>query len=333
MKLSYIISVAAMVVGASAQVLSIGVKPAEPAAASSVVPLKPEAKRLPAAGSPLLGYIQGPGPADLQSVVGKASAAKIGDYIAVPENTKDLYLAPRGLYALLQKTTDDSIAVWTLRPDQADMPIAGMMPHIDSVAFSPRGNTALFYASTTGTVQVVSGLPAQPAMLRELSLSSLGTPSRLAVSDDGALVVAAFADSRLLLSNKGATWIALPSTFSPQAWSFLPNSHDLAISDTVQKTIVLMTNLGDPSASLRILAQGVTANLLAISKDGAFLAAGETAGKTVWTIDLKAGTVTERPGSGSMETMAMLRDGFTVILATAPGVSVMTLPQTSALRN
>ena len=74
-----------------------------------------------------------------------------------------------------------------------------------------------------------------------------------------ALIVAAFSSGRLMSSLNGDSWHASPISFSPQAWLFLPGTHDLVVSDTTQKTIALLPNFQGSSGGTRVLAQDIAA--------------------------------------------------------------------------
>ena len=98
----------AAVASASAQIISVGMQPAPTAMPAAT------AKRVSAAGPPILGYVAAGG-AELQAVTGKINAPQLGSPVSVPENTKALYLAPRQLFALVEKTSDEPLEIWALR--------------------------------------------------------------------------------------------------------------------------------------------------------------------------------------------------------------------------
>jgi DNA-binding beta-propeller fold protein YncE len=306
----------------SAQSLSVGIQP------GSTRPMEPAVKHASAAGPPLLGFAAGPEPAELRAIVGKINSPQWGAQMLVPEDAKRLYLSPRQLFALVEKTTNAPLELWVLHAAPAEMKqvglvIAGAMPHPDLVAFSPKGRSSVLYSQSGGSLQIVSNLPAQPSIERQLSLSRLGTPSQIAVSDDAKLVVAAFADGRVMSSLSGAEWVASPIAFTPHAWTFLPDTHDLAVSDTTQKMLVLLPKFPDSSASPRVLLQNIQAQRLTVTKGGEQLVAADLAAKQIWMLDVKTGTVSEKLQAASVDTLSSMRDGFTFLLATSPAVSVL----------
>ncbi len=156
-------------------------------------------------------------------------------------------------------------------------------------------------------------------------MAGQGTAWQFAITDDGALVVAGVADHSLAFSQDGKSWQPLTTGLTPQAWTFISNTHDFAISDTVQKTIMLVSNLGDAARVFRVLSQGVAADGLAVTKNGDRLIAGNVKAGQVWTIDLKTGTLTPQEGIAKLDSLSSLRDGFTFLLSASPSVSLLRL--------
>jgi hypothetical protein len=318
---------------AVAQVPSISITPHAPGPnpTAKLSSTQEEAKRLPKAGAAVLGYVLGPGTAELHPIFGTANRPLLGAQAAVPEGAAQLYLPPRQQYVLVERSTADPVSVWSLHhaiaSNEAVEPIAlkGAMPHPDLVVFSPRGDAAVLYSQATASFEVLTHLPAEPSLSGKISVAALGTLSQLAVSDDGAVIVASFADHRLLSSINGAAWQPLVIGYTPQAWTFIPKTHDLAISDTAQKTIVLLSHLSDESTAFRVLSQGVAADRLAVTKDGDRLVVANMMVGQIWTLDVKTAGLTPRNGFAKLDTLSSLRDGFTFLLSSSPSLSLLKL--------
>ncbi len=283
-----------------------------------------EIRKTQLAGPPILGYVVDSGGQQLESIAGKSNAPKIGDSVLLPDNTKRVYLPPRQLFALVEKDTGEAMQVWTLSAAgtmaEAGRDISGVMAHPDLVVFSPRGSAAVLYSQANASVQVIANLPAQPVVKRQVSISGAGMPSAMAVSDDGNFLAAAFADGRMLSASDGGAWNSLPMSVTPNAWAFVPNTHDLVISDVTRKMIVLSREC---SADFRVLQQNVAADRLAFTKGGEELLAGSSTARQLWAIDLKSGNATPAQAAAQLDLLTPLRDGFTFLLATSPAVSVL----------
>jgi hypothetical protein len=163
-----------------------------------------EERRVAFTGMPILGYLLGPESAELHAVIGTVRDPQLGERAVVPKGTERLYLPPRQQYALLEQTSDEPLAVWTLHPAITDheshdlITVPGAMSHPDRVSFRPRGGAAALAFKTRGILQVTVDLPAKPSLSRKLFAASLGDlariaslPDYLAVTSDGAAVVAA----------------------------------------------------------------------------------------------------------------------------------------------
>jgi DNA-binding beta-propeller fold protein YncE len=316
----------------AAQVPSVSISPAgQVVTAGSATNPTAREKKIGTAGAPVIGYVLGPEPAALHAILTIAKVPQLGELITPPDNSKRVYVPPRQEYAIVERNSDDPVAVWALHREvtrglkQELVTIKGAMARPDFVTFSPRGDALVLYSQAAGSLQVVSALPAQPAVTTQLSIPNPGTPFRIAVSDDGSLVAAGLVNGRLVSSWNGAAWRSLPPGLIPQAWLFLPKTHNLAISDIAQKTIVLLPDVEDGSKASRILAQQVQADHLAATKDGEQLVAANLDEGRVWSIDLKTGTIAQSDEIARVEGLTALRDGFTFLLSTTPGLSVMRL--------
>jgi DNA-binding beta-propeller fold protein YncE len=319
------------VVLAAGQVGSVGIKPANTAAAPRVS--STQEKRVALAGPPVLGYVLGATATEVHPLFATAKAPKLGDALVVPSDSVRLFLPPRQQYALLEQSSGQALALWAMHKsvisgtNQEPLAIAGSLGHPDLVVFSPRGDAAVLY-SQSGSLQVLSSLPSRPTLSHEVAVT-FGVPSNIAVSDDGAVVVAGLSDGSALVSLKGGEWRPLPAAFKAQAWTFIPKTHDLVISDVAQKSLVLLPNVEESSSAVRVIAPNVQLDRLAVTKDGEQLVGVGPSGQ-LWTLELKSGTLTAREEIAS-GALLELRDGFSFVLATSPAVSLLKLGSASSL--
>lgn len=269
-------------------------------------------------GVPILGYIAGPGSLELRPIVGTVKGAQLGANVSVPVATKRFFVPPREHYLLLESIANESLSVWS--PAKGSVAGTSAMTHPDVVAFSARGEAAAVYAKTADRLQVISGLPAEPKVATLPGFGKLDEVVSFAVSDDGGAVVALMADGTALSFAGAGGWQRLPNAFGAHAMLFVPNTHNLVISDPSQRLVTLLPDFG----SSRILAQGIQADRLAFTKEGdVLLAASSTQGK-LWTVDLKT-LMPATVSFSTIDTLLPLRDGRTFLLS-SPGLSLLTLP-------
>jgi hypothetical protein len=318
----------------TAQVPNASIEP-RPEAAKS--PSAEVSRHVIGAAIPILGFVAGPGPLDLRYIAGVSSAPQLGPLIAVPESAKKLYLSPRQHYALVEQSSDRPLAVWALHRSsvtggkeasaekEAISAITGAFAHPSLVAFSPRGDSIAVYSATLEKIQILSGSARELSVERELPLAP-GSVKALAVSDDGSIVAAVDADGHLQIAREAAAWQTLAAT--PIAFSFIPHTHDLLISDSAQKAL-LRWRLDEATTAPSVVAEGLQADRLAASKGGDFLIAADTARDHLWTIDLNTGAVTGQ--QEKVDRVISLRDGHAFLLshsATA-ALSILKFPDSA----
>lgn len=319
-----------------AQVVSIQPRTAAPV---SSVPATAtgEVHRRTAVSVPLLGFLAGPGNTELHQIVGTPSSAHIGDSVAPPAAAAKIYLAPRQMYAIVERKDVETLGVWeTWHPqkagDEVVLPIAGqgLLPHPEIVGFSPGGSAAVLYSSLMGKIQVLTGLPRRGVIAYELASTPVGALSKVRVSDDGAVVVGEGADGELNLSVSAGPWRTIAG-IAARAWLLLPNSHDIAISDGARNGIFVARKVDDPSTVPALAASGLQPDQLAVCKDGDTLVAFDSSKSQVWTVSLISGKVTPDQPSQVPNTLLTLRDGHTFLLSASPAVSLLEVAAPSSV--
>src|SRR5690242_11417511 len=110
-----------------------------------------------AVGAAVLGFLPGPGPLELNAILGVFGAARLGDPVTAPKTATRLYVATGQQFALVEQNSDAPLSVWDLAANSGLTAITGALPHPDLVAFSPRGDSAALYAHESGQSQVVGG--------------------------------------------------------------------------------------------------------------------------------------------------------------------------------
>ena len=279
-------------------------------------------------GAPVLGFIERgvPGDSDPQlfPLLGSAAKPFVGPKLLLPADVDRVYLPPRQQYALLRFESGDRLQVASLSGVAGIgrvIAVPGFIRQPDFVAFSPSGDAAALYSRASSKIEVLAHLPSEPVLVREISLEAAGQISQLAVTDDGALVASASTDGIVRFSKpeRENTWEALSVGFAPGAWSFIPGTHQLVISDPVQKAIVLLSDLDHASATAHVLAsQTAPAESLSVSKDGDRLLLASSDGR-VSSINLvdpgKVPLVLDTPNKGRVDGLFELRDGRSFVLS------------------
>lgn len=292
-------------------------------------------KRTTSVAAPVLGYVLGSGPTDLHVLLATAAAPKLGPALPAPADARRLYLPPREMYALVDVNSGSALSVWQLHKEftsgvqQAPVSIAGAISHPDLVGFSPLGSAAILYSQSEGVIQAVTHLPMQP-VVTQLSMTNLVAPTKLSISDDGELAVAQLVDGTLLSTYKGGAWNALPVSLTSAAWAFVARTQNLVLSESGNKTVILLPHVDGAWTDAKVLTQAVDADQLASTRDGSQIVAAKQGVASVWSIDLADGTVSEHAVPQDTRALIALRDGFSFLLSETPAIGVLKLAAAAA---
>jgi hypothetical protein len=288
---------------------------------ASGVSIGPQRNAGSRAGTAMLGFVSGPGPAGLKSILGVFGAAHIGPPLAIPASITHLYLSSRQRYALVEQTAGGPLAVcplavWMLG-DDPPVAIAGAMSHPDAYAFSPRGQSAALYSSAASQIEIITGLPANPVLKQTIPLQPPGAIVKMAVSDDASVLLAQDSTGELQIASlpntgQSAAWHPFSGAYSPLAWSFVPKTHDLVVSDS-QPNAVLLIEQADRNGAPIVLAENCHPDQISITSNGETLVALDSTLGALWTIDLKSRTRTAIPSESSLHSLTVLRNGYTFL--------------------
>jgi hypothetical protein len=189
-----------------------------------------------------LGFVLDKGTARVRPLWGVPGAARVGDPIDLGGDVSAIAASPNQDYVVA--LIGGAANIWT-RETATLQSIPGIPAGAARVVLSPEGGSAVFYYPDAGRIHVVTGLPSAPVPVFDASLSALMNPlSLLAVSDDGALVLASEsvvtgnpAPSVAVFNANGvAGRIALGGPAS--AIAFLSNNHDALLSSAPESALI-----------------------------------------------------------------------------------------------
>jgi WD40 repeat protein len=188
--------------------------------------------------APVLGYVGDTSSSTLRMIEGIPGASILG---------RKLDLGPE---IILAAVSPDQTYIWGIAA-QGGVPsllaigahglesraVEGIASPVDRIAISPSGTAAALYSDADGTLRILTGLPGNPVVAREISAAVL---DRMAVSDDGALIVLVSKESPdpALLSSTSSGAVAIPVSGPVSALAFRPQSHDALIATAGRITLV-----------------------------------------------------------------------------------------------
>ncbi len=258
---------------------------AEGAGAAKAAPLR-AAQSAGWLGGPVVGFLTGDAPVQLRAILGVPGAAVAGEPLALPEGVSRIRVAPGHRYAVLEFDGAALPAIVNLEEAGQPLGIAGAITQADLLEFSPLGRSLALYSATQQRVQVLTGLPREPRMVREFTLAA---PARMAVSDDGEWLLVASSSGAVDFIGPDGTAVPGFEASGLPAIAFLPDRLEAAVCDGQRGEMHLLGDPGGP-ASRRLLASGLwEASGLAPSPDGATIIAVAAAAARAWRIDVASG--------------------------------------------
>ncbi len=258
---------------------------AERVGAAKTAPLR-AARSAEWLGAPVVGFLTGEAPLQIRAILGVPGAAVAGEPLPLPEGVSRIRVAPGHRYAIIEFAAAALPAIVNLEGGGEPLGIAGAMTHTDLLEFSPLGRSAVLYSAAQQRLQILTNLPGEPRMVRELPLAGA---AGIAVSDDGEwLLVASSSGAVDLIPPDGNAVPAFQASVLPII-VFLPNRLEAAVCDGERGEIHLLGDL-DGAPSRRLLASGLAGvSGIAPSPDGSTIVAVAAEPGRGWRIDVASG--------------------------------------------
>jgi len=184
---------------------------------------------------PLLGYL--PDGSQVRPVYGIPMAAAVAAPLNAGQDFAQIAVSPAQDFILVSAASGAGVSI--LKPGSELIPLKGAGAAPDLIAMSPRGSASVLWFDSNkrafGSAQLVSGLPASPA-IRQIRAPFLGSvPTALAVSDDGQWLAGAWPGGLYAFGPQGQVF-RLPVDESVAALAFFPGSENLAVA-TQQRVV------------------------------------------------------------------------------------------------
>jgi hypothetical protein len=278
----------------------------------------------PTNSGPVLGFVPGSMPWQLQPILGIPGAARLGDPLSLPNTVTHIYLAPGQAYAVAAQGSSLPAALVILRiagvmqTNPALAPLPGALANPDVIAFSPTGQSLALFSQAASRIQVFTGLPNSPRISEQIS--NVGNALKLAVSDDAqAVLISDGAGDAYALAQNSAP-VAVYHTTEIAAIAFLPQSHDAILCDPVAATAAVARPI-DGITIIPPPASACQPEAAAASGDGKTILLACPAQRLIWSIDRASGSIdTHRVNNSpaAFESLG-LQDTFLISPADANG--------------
>ena len=177
---------------------------------------------------PMLGYYYDAVAQRINPVQGIPGAALIVAPYSLPQDSAVVAISSERDYALLAGA-ENAPTVLDLR-SRATISIPGTLTATSRIVVSPGGAAAALYHASVDLIEIVTGLPAAPTVVRTIHLAALpGRPAVLAVSDDGQSLAVVLEDGQTLLATDDG-FIALPVPGPTAVLAFSPGTQDIVVA-------------------------------------------------------------------------------------------------------
>jgi hypothetical protein len=196
-------------------------------------------------GGPVLGYL--PDGGSIRTIYGLPASGAVGTALNTGRALTLSAVSPSQNFALgVAADTGELLLVIPSANGSAAAvsPVSGVGAGASRIVLSPDGSAAASWYSSSGHIQVISGLPDWPAV-SDIDASFLGAdPAALAVSDDGQWVAGAWTQGLYAFGPWGQVTV-LPADGPATALSFFHRRTDIALATATQA--IMVTDIGGSS--------------------------------------------------------------------------------------
>jgi hypothetical protein len=250
---------------------------------------------------PKLGFAYDRQAAAVRPILGIPGSALFGEPIAL--DLKNAIVSPSQNFAI-GASGDDSAVQILVFADAKLRPLQGAHAAPDRIVLSPNGTAAALVSGSH--LQIFSGLPSDSPVTGEFDLTA--APTALAISDDGAIVLAATAESEtsaLYSYALDGSSKRLLTAGQITSIAFLNLSHDAVFADAAQRNVILLRDATDAS----IVSNVDQPTAIAASLDNRTILVTSAASHSITTVSLADGASVSTPCGCTPVTLARLQGG------------------------
>jgi hypothetical protein len=198
-------------------------------------------------------------------------------------------------YAVAVRVDDQKAVVIGLASQQVTA-VSDANPDSFVLGISPRGSAVAVYDGATGWVHVIGQLPQTPQVVQEFNASGIaGQANRLAVSDDGTLVLLRIVDSDL----QPGLWLMTASGVlhrlqvdQPSGVAFFAGRHDVVVGDDATAGASIILDVGQTEMQIPLAAgiDGMASfSSIVTSDDGTRVFLADATSGNVAVVDVSSG--------------------------------------------
>ena len=241
--------------------------------------------------SPVLGFVYTGSGSEVRAINGIPGSSTLGSPLALPAGVTGMAFAPGQEFALVEGASGASIGVISFSGTTPGslVQIPGAVSRPGVISFSPNGASAALYSASEGRLQVLTGLPNQPQLTREIGSSDLPDAVRLLViADDGTTLLEGTVNNAVYLLASGGAQL-LENVQDLEGMVFTPQSNDALIFDRGAGTLSLLQGVSTVRSN-RLLASGLTGleGQVELQTDGGRAVLTSASANHLWEVDLQS---------------------------------------------
>ncbi|MEB2362288.1 MAG: hypothetical protein HUU41_00010 [Bryobacteraceae bacterium] len=192
---------------------------------------------------PVSGYVFDSESGSVRPVLGMPGSSTVGDPLPSETAIGRATISTEQDFAIVLAGESRTPAVLNLGdPLGKPVMIQGLAPGDYSIALSPSGKAVALLEAESGAIHIVERIASAPGADAAIRVPGASSPSRLAISDDGArlLVVTRDGDSDVLtLLDNGGNVLSSTRLGDVAAAEFLFDSHDALVADRARRELLL----------------------------------------------------------------------------------------------
>jgi hypothetical protein len=205
---------------------------------------------------PLLGFAYDNEAGELRAILGIPGALVFGNPLALPAEVTNVHFAPGQRHAIVERDGAPLglLPLPGINPGPiTEIPSSIIEPSI--VSFSPNGASVAIYSSSEGRLEIITGLPDSPRLLRDLTRDDLPDEVKvLALSDKGPTLLEGTVDNDVYRLRLGAVPEFVYGVTDLGGLTFAPSSDDALVFDRDGGSAFLLQNITG-SVSHRLIAE------------------------------------------------------------------------------
>jgi DNA-binding beta-propeller fold protein YncE len=245
---------------------------------------------------PVLGYVVNSESFVMRAVKGIPGASALGKPLDLNINVRKAVVSVERDYALAVLADTGEVAIINnLSSNASVVGLSGLRAGGDALALTPDGSTAVMYNLQTSRIQVIGGLPSNPAVRFEIDTTSWAPQRVTAVAiNRNQQVIAAFSDGEngTIYSFDSGVVRFIAKTGDVAGIAFTSTGKAAVVADRASNQVLFFQDLSTTAAPIQLanIADGISAPIgVLVSRDAKTAYVANAGSQTVTVVQLGGG--------------------------------------------